>query len=75
MRASAREALGWVFTPRYGASSFLLLSQAFSKMPNSISREEYVKPGLLKTYKLWVMLLAIAVISLTSMCFLALNDR
>ncbi|XP_054070380.1 alpha-2,8-sialyltransferase 8F-like [Rissa tridactyla] len=44
-------------------------------MPNSISREEYVKPGLLKTYKLWVMLLAIAVISLASMCFLALNDR
>ncbi|KAM6350655.1 alpha-N-acetylneuraminide alpha-2,8-sialyltransferase-like [Alca torda] len=48
---------------------------AFSKMPNSISREEYVKPALLKTYKLWVMLLAIAAISLGSMCFLASNDR
>ncbi|XP_068265864.1 alpha-2,8-sialyltransferase 8F-like [Nyctibius grandis] len=44
-------------------------------MPNSISREEYVKPGLLKMHKLWVMLLAVAAVSLVSMCFLMLNDR
>ncbi|PKU27652.1 alpha- -sialyltransferase 8e-like [Limosa lapponica baueri] len=44
-------------------------------MPNSISGEEYVKPGLLKMHKLWVMLLAVAAISLFSVCFLVLNDR
>ncbi|XP_054024720.1 alpha-N-acetylneuraminide alpha-2,8-sialyltransferase-like [Dryobates pubescens] len=44
-------------------------------MPNSIIREENVKSGLLKMHKLWVMLLAVAVVSLLSVCFLALNDR
>ncbi|XP_010148876.1 PREDICTED: alpha-2,8-sialyltransferase 8E-like, partial [Eurypyga helias] len=47
----------------------------FSNMPNSISREEYVKPGLLKMQKLWVTLLAVAAVSLVSMCLLMLNER
>ncbi|KAM6060064.1 alpha-2,8-sialyltransferase 8E-like [Theristicus caerulescens] len=47
---------------------------AFSKIPNSISREKSVKPGLLKVHKLWVMLLAVAAVSFVSMCFLVLND-
>lgn len=44
-------------------------------MPNSISREEYVKPRLLKMHKLWVMLLSVAAVSFVSVCFLVLNDR
>ncbi|XP_053933997.1 alpha-2,8-sialyltransferase 8E-like [Cuculus canorus] len=48
---------------------------AFSKMPNSISREEHVKPGLLKKHKLWVVLLVATAASLVSMWFLVLNDR
>ncbi|KAM6388389.1 alpha-2,8-sialyltransferase 8F-like isoform 2-T2 [Pluvialis apricaria] len=44
-------------------------------MPNSISREEHVKPRLLKMHKLWVMLLTVAAVSLVSVCFLVLNDR
>ncbi|XP_009866220.1 PREDICTED: alpha-2,8-sialyltransferase 8E-like, partial [Apaloderma vittatum] len=47
----------------------------YLRMPHSISREEYVKPGLLKMHKLWVMLLAVAAVSFVSMCFLVLNGR
>ncbi|XP_009887292.1 PREDICTED: olfactory receptor 146-like [Charadrius vociferus] len=49
--------------------------QAYSKMPNSISREQYVKPRLLKMHKLWVMSLTVAAVSFVSVCFLVLNDR
>ncbi|GAB0193860.1 alpha-2,8-sialyltransferase 8F [Grus japonensis] len=51
------------------------IKRVFSKMPNSISREEYVKPRVLKMQKLWVMLLAVTAVLLVSISFLVLNDR
>lgn len=77
MRASAREALGWVFTQTSSHVDFphFFCSQAFSKMPNSIIKEEYVRQGLLKMHKLWLTLLPVAAVSLVYMYLLVLNDR
>ncbi|KAM6257007.1 alpha-2,8-sialyltransferase 8F-like [Porphyrio hochstetteri] len=44
-------------------------------MPSSIRREEYVKPGLLKMHKLWVMLLVVTAVILVYTWFFMLNDR
>ncbi|XP_009681502.1 alpha-2,8-sialyltransferase 8E-like [Struthio camelus] len=43
-------------------------------MPNNISTEEYVNPGLLKVRKLWTGLLTMAAVSVVSMFFLVWSD-
>ncbi|XP_027737265.1 alpha-2,8-sialyltransferase 8F-like [Empidonax traillii] len=43
-------------------------------MTNIIIGEVYVKPGLLKMHKLWVLLLAVAAVSFASMGFLVLKN-